>query len=62
MDNHFIYVFDTITRDKLYNEGYDLIKYDKINSIYVFANKEFPTNVSFDLMSGKYLFSNIITF
>lgn len=40
MQGKFIYVFDKNTRDTLIANGYQLIKADERQNIYVFENKE----------------------
>lgn len=59
MVNKFIYVFTKDAFDKLSESGYQLLKADKINSIYVFENKQ---NVKFALADKEYLFSDTLTF
>lgn len=59
VDGKFIYVFSFDSRDKLANAGFDLIKSDEKNSIFVFANQ--PDE--FDVLDAvSFIASNKLTF
>lgn len=59
-DLRFIYVMTSKDKDKLKSLGYNLLKADEKNSIYVFENK---INLNFELGSTmQYVLSDTLTF
>ena len=59
MDCAFVYVFDKESRNKLIDLGYQLVKEDPKNFIYVFENKN---NIVFEENQIQAVFSNTLTF
>lgn len=59
MQNMFVYVFNTKARDSLLKAGYQLLKADLKNDIYIFENKEI---VTFDFSEIDFALSSILTF
>lgn len=55
----FIYVFSQEDKDKLINLGYQLLKSDESNNMFVFANEN---RAVFSLDNIEYVESNILTF
>lgn len=55
----FLYVFDKESRDELLVAGYKLLKSDKKNDVYVFANR---TDMMFELADVSFVRSNVLTF
>ena len=56
----FIYVMDKAAKKMLEKKGYVLLKEDKVNSIWVFENRE---ETMFDLgMDCQYVLSETLTF
>ena len=57
----FIYVFTKEAAKDMKKRGYELLKVDEKNQIWVFANKD-PENISFS--SGKYqcVLSDVLSF
>lgn len=58
-DLRFIYVMTQNDKDKLEKMGYNLLKSDAENSIFVFENKH---ELCFDLNDVQHILSNILTF
>lgn len=56
----FIYVMDDALKDELLSRGYQLVKTDSTQKIYVFANNKEET-AKFEL-NGLHVFSNVLTF
>lgn len=62
---HFIYVMSVKDRNKMLSLGYNLIREDTRNSIWVFQNKDTVTFAREDEISGagiKFVLSNTLTF
>ena len=55
----FLYVFDKESRDELLNAGYKLLKSDKKNNVYVFANRN---DMAFELADISFVRSDTLTF
>lgn len=55
----FIYVFSIKDRDSLLSRGYEVIKSDELNNVYVFENNN-QLNFSFD-DEKSFVFSNTLT-
>ena len=55
----FLYVFDLESCEKLISAGYRLLKSDKKNQIYVFADR---TDMMFELANVSFVRSNTLTF
>lgn len=55
----FLYVFDSESRDALIAAGFQLMKSDKKNSLYVFANR---MDMAFELADISFVRSDILTF
>lgn len=55
----FLYVFDKESRDELLVAGYKLLKSDKKNDIYVFANR---MDMAFELTDISFVRSDTLTF
>lgn len=55
----FIYVFNKETSDMLISQGFNLVKSDKKNKIYVFENSP---NKKFTFSKKDFTFSNTLTF
>lgn len=55
----FLYVFDKEARDELLVAGFRLLKSDKKNDVYVFANK---MDVAFELADISFVRSDTLTF
>jgi hypothetical protein len=55
----FIYVFNKDASELLTKEGYELVKADDRNSVYIFRNK---AEMSFALSNISYLTSNTLSF
>lgn len=55
----FIYVMDVESKDKLINLGYELLKNDEKNTIWVFSNKE---DRQFDSLDIPCVVSDVLTF
>lgn len=55
----FLYVFDKESRDELLYSGFKLLKSDKKNDVYVFANR---TDMVFDLADISFVRTNTLTF
>ncbi len=55
----FIYVFTKEAANRLIAHGFDLIKSDEKNKVYVFENKQGKT---FNLAKKDFVFSNTLTF
>lgn len=55
----FIYVFSIKDRDSLLSRGYEVIKSDELNNVYVFENNN-QLNFSFD-DEKFFVFSNTLT-
>lgn len=59
---NFIYIFDSNSRDILIEAGYQLLRSDETNNIYVFVNKD-PSELRFnDNSEFKFVYSNVLTF
>ncbi|MGN1157169.1 MAG: hypothetical protein ACI4TK_13410 [Agathobacter sp.] len=59
-DLRFIYVMNLKDKDKLEKLGYNLLKVDKANSIFIFENK---TELNFELDTDmQYILSDTLTF
>lgn len=58
MEN-FLYVFDKESKDELIAAGFKLLKHDKKNDIYVFANR---MDMAFALADISFVRSNTLTF
>ncbi len=59
-DMRFIYVIDEKTKKKFLRAGFQLLKEDDKNSIWIFANKE-PNCFSAE-SDGTYVFSDVMSF
>lgn len=59
MQNMFVYVFNTNACDSLLKAGYQLLKADLKNDIYIFENQEIAT---FDFSEIDFTLSNILPF
>lgn len=59
MKNTFIYVFDKESRDKMISLGYEMIKENPRDSIYVFENKN---TFVFEKNEIQFVLSDTITF
>lgn len=57
--NNFLYVFDKESRDELLVAGFKLLKSDKKNDVYVFADQ---MDMSFKLADISFVRSNTLTF
>lgn len=57
--SRFIYCFSEETRDKLSCLGFNILKEDKKNSIYVFENNQ---TLKFELAGEDCMLSNTLTF
>lgn len=55
----FLYVFDRESRDELLVAGFKLLKSDKKNDIYVFANR---MDMAFELSDISYVRTDTLTF
>lgn len=55
----FLYVFDKESRDKLISVGFELLKSDNKNDVYIFANR---MDMAFELASISFVRSNTLTF
>lgn len=55
----FLYVFDKESRDELLVAGFQLLKSDTKNEIYVFANR---MDMAFELADISFVRSNTLTF
>lgn len=55
----FLYVFDSESRDELLTAGFRLLKSDKKNDVYVFANR---MDMTFALEDISFVRSNTLTF
>ena len=55
----FIHVFSTEDRDALLERGYELIKSDEKNGVYVFNNND---QLKFSDLNIDYVLNNIMTF
>lgn len=55
----FIYVMDVESKDKLLKLGYELLKDDEKNTIWVFSNKD---NQQFDSFNIPCVVSDVLTF
>lgn len=55
----FLYVFDKESRDELLVAGFRLLKSDKKNDVYVFANR---ADMVFDLADISFVRSDVLTF
>lgn len=55
----FIYVFTVNARDLLLKKGYQLLKSDDANNIFIFANSD---RMAFDLTGVIHLASDTLTF
>lgn len=55
----FIYVFNTEARDKLLSYGFNMLKSDDKNSVYIFANQ---ASMVFALSDTSYILSDTLTF
>lgn len=55
----FLYVFDSESKDELLAAGFRLLKCDKKNDIYVFANQR---DMAFELTDISFVRSNTLTF
>jgi len=58
-DEKFVYVFSDSARDSLIKSGYELIKSDERNNVYVFENN---TKLSFALKGLSTIKSNTLSF
>ena len=59
MTGKFIYVFDAATRDKLLEIGYQLLKTDESQKIYIFENKD---ELNFASGDFSFVLSDTLTF
>lgn len=59
MNKAFIYVFDKAAREKLISLGYQLVKENPKDLIYVFENKD---TIVFEESGIQAVFSNTLTF
>lgn len=55
----FLYVFDKESRDELLHAGYKLLKSDKKNDVYIFANRN---DMAFDLADISFIRTDTLTF
>lgn len=55
----FIYVFDKESRDEMVAAGFKLLKSDKKNDVYVFANRN---DMAFELAGLSFARSDTLTF
>lgn len=55
----FLYVFDKESRDELLVAGFKLLKSDKKNDVYVFANRN---DMAFELADIPFVRSDTLTF
>lgn len=55
----FLYVFDKESRDELLVAGFRLLKSDKKNDVYVFANRN---DMAFELSDISFVRSDTLTF
>ena len=55
----FLYVFDKGSRDELLVAGFKLLKSDKKNDVYIFANR---MDMAFELADISFVRSNTLTF
>ncbi len=55
----FLYVFDKESRDELLHAGYKLLKSDKKNDVYVFANRN---DMAFELTDISFVRTDTLTF
>lgn len=55
----FVYVMDEFSRDRLSELGYELLKEDNVNHIWVFSNKE---SAQFDDFDVPCVVSDVLTF
>lgn len=55
----FLYVFDKESRDELIHAGFKLMKSDKKNDIYVFANR---MDMAFELADISFVRTDTLTF
>jgi hypothetical protein len=55
----FLYVFDENARDELITAGFQILKSDKQNNVYVFANR---MDMAFELSNVTFVRSNTLTF
>lgn len=55
----FLYVFDKESRDELLHAGFKLLKSDKKNDVYVFANR---TDMTFEIADISFVRTNTLTF
>lgn len=61
----FIYVMSNEDKDKLINMGYNLLKEDANNNLYVFQNKDVTTFACEDELDAaeiRFVLTNILTF
>lgn len=56
---HFICVFNETDCETLINRGYTLLKFDKLNNMYVFENE---TKLRFDFSEIAALETDVLTF
>jgi len=62
MNKRFIYVFSSDDRDKLLSYGFDLIKSDERQQVFIFANRS-DFKFSIDIIANTTLvFSDVLTF
>lgn len=59
MVGKFIYAFDENTKNKLINDGYQLLKTSDTQSVFIFKNK---SGIVFNLNEGTFVLSNTLTF
>lgn len=56
---NFIYVFDEEAKQELESWGYQLLKADNANGVFVF---KYEDGLKFNLSSDNFVFSNVLTF
>lgn len=57
----FIYISGEVNRDLMLSKGFELIKSDDVNKMYVFINSG-DIKIDFAIDSNQLAFSNILTF
>lgn len=59
-EGRFIYVFDTVSRDKLLKAGFVLLASDEKNAVYVFSRENRSATFTFDGI--EHILSNTLSF
>lgn len=59
MTTKFIYVTNDKDKERLFNQGFKLLKEDTIHSIYIFYMNE---DIKFDFSNMKYTMTDVLTF